>query len=1469
MVVARGRNRRMAALAALTVAAGFFVAPNPARADDSSDPPPAADRSTVLRLWQSGGPMVQPAAEQALTGTDADVAAFLAEVPELQATDERITVTRMYAEGGPVIRAAALKALDDDTVADFLATGWQGPTHTDERVQITRMLDAGGNQVKAAAQKALDADDASPPDPTMMDASSSGPLDAFLAKGWRSADLTDKRIQITQIYARAAPASNVARVALQALDADSAEAFNDFLDSGYAIAASRDQETSTLADLVATAQQASADVQTSLAVAQDQGAKAQTAAAEAKKSALAALADMNNAKNDAVKAAAATRRAEAAADAAADAADQAMAASQAAVALSRQAAAAAARAMATAAMTRQAAETANKRAAEAAVEKRKADVASTAAIAASQAAQQCKQSQAALQQIHKALADTVVTQAASEAANDDADLAVAAANNALALARKTGINVAAAEAAARHAQERAAQSRRAAQSAIKFANAALAASDQAVTAAEDAVADALAAADNAVDAASHAGDATLAAATATHAADAATTSADAAVAAANQAYQVYDAARAAESDRIALLSQQGQAAAQANLAAYQSFQATVAGQVDEAARRDAETNRLITEVRDPATAPPTAVADARKVALALALSSGPNSQSAAQDALVGDDDAVVSYVTTGIDHAAAQDDRVAVETLLVNGTTGLAKAALAALNGSDADVVQFLHEQNYPGRGTDDRVAVTRLLAAAQAAGNTVTVQRAQQALDGDDQAVRTFLEKGQFDASDVDQQVQIDRIISSAPAGSELAVTAVNALDGPPGTWSDFLTSGQYTAAIHDQNAQEHDQEMLALLEKGLAAATSAQQAAQEAQAVAATARGFADIATDWSNKAVVSAQTAQQHAASAIASSQAAEAASQAAVNSANKATVAAAKAGVAAKSADQSARRAAYAYDQASDAAQQAAAAGNRARADALAAGKDRIAAETAYNQEVGKYNNLVQQENNDRLQQELEECIDQAPPTDSGLANCYTVYKPAGERAEQATINREFCNHFARQDDEAYRQCVSQTLDPNFTVNRQLDFVLGEAEYLQATADVLGGEAVLLFSVICGGLCGAALGVGAGPEATMGIGGLYDAWILEQWSAYASGAVAGGFAGMGLVDELDSTLGRIEGSAVAGRTVLPELALDERLSELLVTTGACGNSFLPGTPVLMSDGSTKPIEQIQVGDRVRSTDPVSGTTDNEPVTHLIPGSGSKNLVEITLAGERTHSITATANHPFWVADVKKWVPAGQLHPGDWLRTSAGTWVEVGALRQYRASATVHNLTVAEHHTYYVAAGRTAVLVHNTPRCPDTALGISRPDGYTSLKSWAQSMGFTDYTGPEFNTETPGQWISAVQLDIENYQTNGKNIHVRMIGFDGVTAQKKFENAVIDGALHPIDKYGQVTGTKATYAEMSWLARAVYRHQRPWSTVTFYDEDGNKVHVDEPDWWNLAAGLDKATRDAYQKFLDRDRWADENGL
>ncbi|MFD3735616.1 polymorphic toxin-type HINT domain-containing protein [Streptomyces sp. NPDC058632] len=145
-------------------------------------------------------------------------------------------------------------------------------------------------------------------------------------------------------------------------------------------------------------------------------------------------------------------------------------------------------------------------------------------------------------------------------------------------------------------------------------------------------------------------------------------------------------------------------------------------------------------------------------------------------------------------------------------------------------------------------------------------------------------------------------------------------------------------------------------------------------------------------------------------------------------------------------------------------------------------------------------------------------------------------------------------------------------------------------------------------------------------------------------------------------------------------------------------AC-NSFVPGTEVLMADGTTKPIEDVVIGDKVLAADPRTGKTEVKTVTAEITGEGPKNLVTITLTVDGVQvGLTATDGHPFWVPGLDEWIDADRLTAGQELRTATGKTVRITGIARAQRPATVHNLTVTDLHTYYVLAGATAVLVHN---------------------------------------------------------------------------------------------------------------------------------------------------------------------------
>ncbi|MGW1894199.1 IPT/TIG domain-containing protein [Streptomyces sp. NPDC002004] len=293
----------------------------------------------------------------------------------------------------------------------------------------------------------------------------------------------------------------------------------------------------------------------------------------------------------------------------------------------------------------------------------------------------------------------------------------------------------------------------------------------------------------------------------------------------------------------------------------------------------------------------------------------------------------------------------------------------------------------------------------------------------------------------------------------------------------------------------------------------------------------------------------------------------------------------------------------------------------------------------------------------------------------------------------------------------------------------------------------------------------------------VGGLMDGgldWLTQRlsgrkvnWGQVGTAAATGCLSGM-LGEGLGAFLDARAGTKL-GRCALP-------------------NSFTADTPVLMADGTRKPIKDVEIGDEVTATDPSSGETGPRTVTALIKGSGDKQLVDITLdtddpSSTKTDTVTATDGHPFWVPKLHQWVDAGHLQTGQWLQTSSGTWIQIAAVRHYRARTTVYNLTVNDQHTYYVLAGATPVLVHNSGGC-----------GWATRQETAGDVA-QKYTPGESTRDPASQWYHEELSDQElldsiNKAAEGDGIAVSRGGIilGGHHRWDELQRRIQDGRIDP---------------------------------------------------------------------------------
>ncbi|MGV9210898.1 polymorphic toxin-type HINT domain-containing protein [Micromonospora sp. RB23] len=1295
------------------VAASIGAPPLPVRPAAAAEP--ACDRAQVLLAFEHSGTAVRPEAEKALLGSASQVCAFLETVwPQRARVDDRISVNQMMAAGGPAVRAAAQVALDSTDSAAlgaFLESGWRQPWEIDQRVRVNQIMSTGGTQLRAAAQKALDA----------------GTEDAyrtFLDSGWRTPWQTDQRLRVNQLMAAGGP--EVKAAAQRALDLGTPTALTQFIDSEWAVATARDEETATISDLVNAATAAGQQAARETDAAQEAGERAARAAEEARASAQAAAQATAAAKNDANAAAAAAKQAAIAAGNAARAARTAVSAAQDAAHAARQASNAAARAAWAAAMAGKAASAAYRAASNAATDATKAADARRAAEAANAIADKAADSAVAAEQAGTAARKAGTAAQAAANAGTAANAAAAAALESGDYAVQAGADASEARAAAAKARAAADRATRAAQSAVRFAAAAATAADASRDAARRAADNARAAARAANDAADHAGDAAVAAAQATAHANAASAAALAASDAANQAKTVYDEARTADADRIQIAFEQADEAAIDATAAEAQQQEQARRDMDQAAQRGAETNRLIAEAVNPATPAATAVLDARKVALTLLASSGTWSREAAKQALSGDDDMAMNFVRTDLAVAAGQDDRITAGTIAVNGdTAGLRQAATAALAGTDADVARFLNSKDYPGRLTDDRIKVNQIMAAARTAGHGTVVQRAQAALDSNDGAqLRQIIDRGQYEALVVDDRIAINRILSDPASGPELKAAAQVALDAPRAAAHEFLATGRFSAAQADQDSAKHDAVVSALVEQAFRVATTALQDAQEAQAVAATARHDAQQAAGYAQQAANSANLASGYAQQAKASADSAAASAARAAAAAVTAKQAAASANASAESAAVSAAQATLSEQQAVSSAARAYRYAAEAMASAIQAGKDRDAAIAAANAAIRTYVDKAKGEYEETVRQRDEQCAADFENSRAGYRLCsYLITNPVDDFAKM--LYREWKNgptceklhpqvrfDYQPNTSAGYTSCVANGPGDGWEV-KALGYTPGLellGEGIQHIADkyhlnwvvVASGLGILTavglaalpeLTISCAAVCQVALDATMPAVAPSLIGALDTSVFLTLYGIRAGGVVSAvGGAAVGL--ESVRFAGFLEREAIAAR------ASQSAIERMILQLKGCVNSFTPETRVLMADGSDKPIVDVARGDHVLSTDPAVGgvAPDTVTATHRNLDVAMTDLL-VSGVGGRSETIHTTDGHPFWVSTSHRWTEAALLSPGDVLATPSGAAVRVEEVERFSLPRYMYNLSVSDNETYYVLAGTVPVLVHNT--------------------------------------------------------------------------------------------------------------------------------------------------------------------------
>ncbi|MEV6588838.1 hypothetical protein [Streptomyces acidicola] len=362
-----------------------------------------------------------------------------------------------------------------------------------------------------------------------------------------------------------------------------------------------------------------------------------------------------------------------------------------------------------------------------------------------------------------------------------------------------------------------------------------------------------------------------------------------------------------------------------------------------------------------------AVADqGREVAVAAMKTRGPWSRAAAEVALAGTDQEVISYVRHGWDGARTKDQFARAENLaLTSESAEVRDAAQTAIEGDAAAVETFLESGQHQAMANDYRVEIVQLMEK----GGPQVKKDGQAALNaGTVDALRAFITAGQHTARTNDYRVQAVQLMESGTP--ELKAAAQVALEGPLISLYQFIEQGQFKAVRQDQLAATHEARIQYLISGAASVAATAQQDAHEAARVAAVARQAASEAQDAADRAQESAADAKQYAEDAKRSADAAAASAAEAAESARTARAAEADAKQAAIRAGVSAASAQASATAARGSADAAWASATAARKSAIEAGKDAEAAGKAADEALDIAFRKLQEEIIELLRSELE-------------------------------------------------------------------------------------------------------------------------------------------------------------------------------------------------------------------------------------------------------------------------------------------------------------------------------------------------------------------------------------------------------------------------------------------------------------------------------------------------------------------
>jgi len=159
------------------------------------------------------------------------------------------------------------------------------------------------------------------------------------------------------------------------------------------------------------------------------------------------------------------------------------------------------------------------------------------------------------------------------------------------------------------------------------------------------------------------------------------------------------------------------------------------------------------------------------------------------------------------------------------------------------------------------------------------------------------------------------------------------------------------------------------------------------------------------------------------------------------------------------------------------------------------------------------------------------------------------------------------------------------------------------------------------------------------------------------------------------------------------------------------GDGGSCFLAGTLILMGNDSLKPIEEIQVGDHIRTRDMQTGKAITTEVTNVLVHAPEESSGYYTING----ALNVTGNHRLLVRfeESLEWMRVDELEVGD-LLVAVFNDVTVKTIDFTPAHLVTYNLHIEDENHNYYAEG---IVAHNMEKAARGLFDFVVPPGYNN--------------------------------------------------------------------------------------------------------------------------------------------------------